>query len=97
MSLNEIPMFVKASTILPLAQPVEYVTPETIFHITCKVYGNATTSIKLFEDNPYNFDFEKGNYNWLQISCDENKTSVTRSGSYSGKLYEISEDVERVE
>jgi alpha-D-xyloside xylohydrolase len=97
MSLNEIPMFVKANTILPLAKPVEYVTPETIFHITCKVYGNTTTPIKLFEDNSYNFDFGKGNYNWLQISCDENKTSVTRSGSYSGKLYEISEDVERVE
>jgi len=37
MQLSEIPMFVKANTILPLAQPAEYITPETIFHITCKV------------------------------------------------------------
>jgi alpha-D-xyloside xylohydrolase len=80
-----------------LAQPVDYVTPETIFNITCKVYGNATTPIKLFEDNPYNFDFEKGNYNWLQISCDGNKATVIRNGNYSRKLYEVSESVERVE
>src|SRR5436305_1791176 len=97
MSLSEIPMFVKANTILPLAQAIEYITPETIFHITCKAYGNITTPIKLFEDNPYNFDFEKGNYNWLQISCGGNKTTVIRSGKGKHKLYEIDENIERVE
>jgi alpha-D-xyloside xylohydrolase len=97
MSLSEIPMFVKANTILPLAQAIEYITPETIFHITCKAYGNTTTPIKLFEDNPYNCDFEKGNYNWLQISCNGNKTTVRRSGNYMHKLYEVNENVERVE
>ena len=97
MSLNEIPMFVKANTILPLAQPVEYITRETIFYITCKAYGNTTTPMKLFEDNPYNFDFEKGDYNLVQISCNGNKTSVIRSGDCEHKLYEVSESVERVE
>jgi alpha-D-xyloside xylohydrolase len=97
MQLNEIPMFVKANTILPLAQPVEYITPATIFNIKCKAYGTATTPIKLFEDNPYNFDFEKGSYNWLQISYNGNKATVTRSGNYSPKLYEVSNSVERVE
>jgi len=97
MPLTEIPMFVKANTILPLAQPIEYVTPATIFHIKCKTYGNAITPIKLFEDNPYNFDFEKGNFNWLQISCSGNKTTVTRTGNYPHKLYDINDSVERVE
>jgi alpha-D-xyloside xylohydrolase len=97
MQLSEIPMFVKANTILPLAQPVEYVTPETTFYITCKAYGDPTMPIKLFEDNHYNFDFEKGNYNWLEISCSGNKATVTRNGNYGRKLYEVSERVERVE
>jgi alpha-D-xyloside xylohydrolase len=97
MQLNEIPMFVKANTLLPLAQPVEYITPTTIFNIKCKAYGNTTTPIKLFEDNPYNFDFEKGSYNWLQISYNGNKATMTRNGNYSHKLYEVSDSVERVE
>ena len=90
MQLNEIPMFVKANTILPLAKPVEYITPSITFEISCKIFGNAAAQAKLFEDNNFNFDFEKGKYNWLDISCKGNKITITRRGNYSKKMYEIS-------
>lgn len=90
MQLNEIPMFVKANTILPLAKPVEYITPSITFEISCKIFGNAAAQAKLFEDNSFNFDFEKGKYNWLDISCKGNKITITRRGNYSKKMYEIS-------
>jgi alpha-glucosidase (family GH31 glycosyl hydrolase) len=47
MSLDEVPMFVKEGTILPLAKPVEYITPETVFDINCRVYGNAATNLPI--------------------------------------------------
>ena len=90
MQLNEIPMFVKANTILPLAKPVEYITPSITFEISCKIFGNAAAPAKLFEDNSFNFNFEKGKYNWLDISCKGNKITITRRGNYSKKMYEIS-------
>jgi alpha-D-xyloside xylohydrolase len=89
MNLDEIPMFVKANTLLPLAKPVEFITPSTVFQINCKIYGNAPTHARLFEDNSFNFDFEKGKYNWLNISSNGNKITIKRSGDYSKKLYEV--------
>ena len=89
MSLSEIPMFVKANTILPLAAPVEFITPSTKFNIKCRVYGNPASSFSLFEDNSFNFDFEKGSYNRVEISFSKNKLSFKRAGKYSGRMYEI--------
>lgn len=89
MELDDIPMFVKSNTILPLAKPVEFISPSTVFEIDCKIYGNAAAATKLFEDNSSNFDFQKGKYNWLHISSKENKITITRSGNYPNKLYEV--------
>jgi alpha-D-xyloside xylohydrolase len=52
--LNQLPIFIKAGTILPLAKPVEFVAPDTRFEITCYVYGNANKAA-LFEDDGGNF------------------------------------------
>jgi alpha-D-xyloside xylohydrolase len=51
--LTQLPIFIKAGTILPLAKPVEFVAPDTKFEITCYVYGNATRA-NLFEDDGTN-------------------------------------------
>jgi alpha-D-xyloside xylohydrolase len=95
MSLNEIPMFVKANTILPLAAPVEFVTPSTVFKIHCRIYGKPVSTIRLFEDNSFNFNFEKGSYNWVKISNSDDKIIVERKGNFPGKIYEINEVAEQ--
>jgi alpha-D-xyloside xylohydrolase len=89
MSLDQIPMFVKDNTLLPLAKPVEYVTPSTIFNISCKVYGNPTSNVKLFEDNSTNYNFEKGEYNWLNLSWNGQSGNAMRMGDYKQQLYKI--------
>lgn len=96
MSLNEIPMFVKENTILPLADPVEFVSPSTVFNIHCKVYGNDPHPIHLFEDNSFNFDFEKGDYNWITVSSTGKKITFHRKGNYPQKLYMINENAQEV-
>src|ERR1700759_3999442 len=37
---GELPVFVKAGTILPLARPVEHISADVPFEITCYVYGD---------------------------------------------------------
>jgi alpha-D-xyloside xylohydrolase len=96
MSLDQIPMFVKANTILPLADPVEFVAPLTVFNVRCKVYGNDPQPFRLFEDNSFNFDFEKGKYNWITLFAKGQKIISKRRGSYPGHLYMINENAETI-
>jgi alpha-D-xyloside xylohydrolase len=90
MSMDEVPMFVKEGTILPLAKSVEYITPETVFDINCRVYGNADNkSVHLFEDNSYTFNYEQNQYNWLTLQWNGKKGTTTRTGTFKKKLYRI--------
>ncbi|GAB3934334.1 TIM-barrel domain-containing protein [Mucilaginibacter myungsuensis] len=91
MSLTEMPMFVKEGTILPLAKPIEFVSPTTVFDITCKVYGNAEVKpVHLFEDDSNNFGYEANKFAWLNLNWKNGKGSTTRDGKQVKKLYNIS-------
>jgi alpha-D-xyloside xylohydrolase len=89
LSLDEIPMFIKDNTILPLAQPVSCITPQTVLTVTCYIYGQPEQPVTLFEDNTNNYDYTKGVYNRVQLSWNGKKGAVTRTGTYKGKLYNI--------
>lgn len=89
MSLDEIPMFIKNNSLLPLAKPVAYITPETVLSVSCQVYGSPTKVVQLFEDNGFNLDYNAGAYNWWQLTWNGKKGKAERTGKYKGKLYEI--------
>ena len=93
MTLDETPMFVRHGVILPLAQHVQYVTPQTIFDVTCRMYGQAVQPAFLFEDDGYTFDFETGNYNMLELRWNavkkKNAGTVITNGNNKKKLYRI--------
>ncbi|CAN5558379.1 glycoside hydrolase family 31 protein [soil metagenome] len=89
MGLNDIPMFVKDNTILPLAKPLQFIADSSVFDITCKIYGQPSIQFNLFEDNTFNNNFEKSNYNWLSLSWKNNKGKLVTTGNYKGKLYRI--------
>ena len=88
-SMDQVPLFVKNNTILPLASPLQYIIGETVFQVSCHIYGKPSTPIRLFEDNSYNNDFIKGTYNWVTLSWNGKKGTVERKGNYTKKLYEI--------
>lgn len=47
-----IPVFVKAGTLLPLAEPIPYVKADTRFRITLRAFGDCTASVcRLVEDD----------------------------------------------
>jgi alpha-D-xyloside xylohydrolase len=87
--LTQLPIFIKAGTILPLAEPVEFVAPVTRFNITCYVYGNANTEAGLFEDDGETFNYEKENYNTVQLVWNNGKGSMKRSGKFNTTRYVI--------
>ena len=89
MSLDEIPIFVKAGTILPLAEPVEYITPNTVFNVTCYVFGTPANTKTLYEDDGETFNFEKGEFNRIELSWDKNKGKVVRNGNQKRQLFKI--------
>lgn len=90
MNLDEVPMFIKEGTILPLAKPVEYITDETVFDISCKIYGNANNkSVHLFEDSGFTFDYQQNQYNWITLSWKNKKGHISRDGKYRKKLYRV--------
>ncbi|RYY37057.1 MAG: DUF5110 domain-containing protein [Sphingobacteriaceae bacterium] len=83
-----LPLFVKEGTILPLAKPVEYITPSTQFEITCRVYGkNASTT--LFEDDGVTFNYEKGTFNTVSVNYSNGKGNFKRNGNAKLNRYLI--------
>jgi alpha-D-xyloside xylohydrolase len=89
MSLDQIPLFVKEGTILPLAKPLQYVSQNTVFEITCHIYGNDCKPAFLFEDNAYSLDYRKGWFNRVSLEWNGKEGKVTKTGNYQGKSYHV--------
>ncbi len=89
MTLDEIPLFVKEGAILPLAKPVQYVTPNTRFEITCHTYGEKCVPGRLFEDDSYSMDYQKDTYNWIRLEWNGKKGKSVSTGNYKGNSYSI--------
>ena len=88
-SVTELPIFIKAGTILPLAKPVEYIAPDTRFQITCMVYGANAVNTTLFEDDGTTFNYQKGAFNTVNLSYSKNKGSVKREGNFKQSRYQV--------
>ncbi|NEW81445.1 MAG: glycoside hydrolase family 31 protein [Mariniphaga sp.] len=89
MSLDQIPLFVKEGTILPMAKPVQYVTPTTVFEITCHLYGKTCKPTLLFEDNSYTLDYQKNQFNWISLEWNGENGKVTKTGKYKVNGYKV--------
>lgn len=88
-SLSQIPIFVKQGTILPLAAPEQFVSANTVFTITCKIYGKGQASTILFEDDGTTYNYENGSFNTIELSWDGKKGSVKRFGKFDKIRYKV--------
>ena len=82
--MDEIPVFVKGDSLLPLAEPVDFVTPQTQFELTIGVYGEKPAKCFLYEDDGVTFDFEKGEQNRIELKWDGQRGAASITGNYSG-------------
>jgi alpha-D-xyloside xylohydrolase len=87
--LSQIPLFVRAGTILPLAKPVEYISSGIQFDVTCYVYGDGDAHAAMFEDDGDTFNYEKAEYDWMELAWRDHRAVVSRKGNFKGALYKI--------
>lgn len=90
--LERIPLFVRAGALLPLAKPVEFVRPDTVFEVSVTAYGDRCDDAVLFEDDGETYAYERGAANRVILSWDAGKGgSVRREGGWDGRRYEVKE------
>jgi alpha-D-xyloside xylohydrolase len=82
--VEQIPVFVKAGTLLPLAEPVEFVEPSTEFGMVVRVFGPDPKPFVLYEDDATTFNYETGQQNRVTLSWDGTSGKVTKEGGYTG-------------
>ena len=87
--LNQLPLYVRQGTLLPLAEPVSYVDAQTVFNLNCKVYGTPTATCQLFEDDGISYDFQKGQFNQVTLNAAKGKVKLTRTKGCKIKRYQL--------
>jgi alpha-D-xyloside xylohydrolase len=88
---EQIPIHVKAGSILPFGPDIQYVGEKPDAPITLYVYAGADATFTLYEDEGVNYNYEKGAFSKIKISYQESsKTLVVgpREGSYKGMVIE---------
>ena len=70
---SDIPVFVKSGSIIPLANPVQYIAEDTIFELNLECYGDTSNSKSyVVEDNGFKYSDDE-----TVIELTENTTSIT--------------------
>lgn len=82
--LEQIPVFVKGETLLPLARPSERFTADTTYELEVRVYGENPVPFVLYEDDGETNNFTKGEQNQVTLSWDGTSISEKREGKYNG-------------
>ena len=86
---DEIPVFVRAGSIVPYAPPMQYIGEKLSDATTLFVYAGANGSFVLYEDQGTTFDYEKGAFSEIPIHWDDKTGTLTlskRTGSFDGML-----------
>ena len=82
--VGKIPLFVQGGTLLPLAQPVEYIRPDTCFDITVHIVGDKPSDFTLYEDDGVSTACNQGEQNQIKLHTEGNTHSAQFAGAYHG-------------
>ena len=88
-TFNDVPMFVRAGSILPLGPEMQYVGEKSWDNLELRVYPGANGTFTLYEDEGDNYNYEKGVYSTITIKWNDKSRSLTigkRQGEYPGML-----------
>ena len=85
--IDQMPIFVKAGSILPVAEGLVYAAQELEEPVKLVVYPDADASFTIYEDEGNNYNFENGAYATTELTWDDKTGTLTvgeRKGSYPG-------------
>jgi len=89
--LDKMPLFVKAGSIVPMGDIIQYTGEKPADNLEIRVFKGADGEFTLYEDEGDNYNYEKGNYAVISFSWNESKKVLTindRKGSFAGMLAE---------
>jgi len=88
-SLDRVPMFVRAGSILPLGPEMQYVGEKAWDNLELRLYPGADGQFTLYEDEGDNYNYEKGQYATITFQWNDKARTLTigeRKGNYPGML-----------
>ena len=86
---DEIPVFVRAGSIIPYGPEMQYVGEKPCDPIALYIYAGADGEFTLYEDQGTTFDYEKGAFSEIPIRWNDKTNMLTigeRSGDFNGML-----------
>lgn len=87
--LEHSPLFVKAGSILPMGQDLQYSNEKPWDNITITVYPGGDATFTLYEDEGDNFNYQQGRYTEIPMTWNDRTRTLTigaRCGSFDGML-----------
>jgi alpha-D-xyloside xylohydrolase len=87
--LDIIPLYVKAGSILPVAQAVQFAEEKKWDDLQLRIYPGANGKFVLYEDENDGYNYEKGIYSTITFDWNDKKKTLAinaRNGSFPGML-----------
>ena len=88
-SLDEIPVYVKAGTVLPVGPDVQYASEKPWDSLQVRIYTGADGDFTLYEDEGDGYGYEKGRRSEIRFHWSDAEGRLTiaaRKGSFPGML-----------
>lgn len=88
---ERVPLYVRAGSIVPFGEDMQYTDEKPADHIILYVYEGADGEFILYEDEGVNYNYEKGMYTMIPMKYDDKEHTLTigeRKGSYPGMVGE---------
>ena len=84
--LDLLPVFVRDGAILPLANPVARIAPDTVFQLTAEVHGDGARGCELVEDDGRSLAAAA---NRVRLAWDGSTVQLARSGGWDGRRFAL--------
>ena len=97
--LNEMPLYVRAGSIILFGSDVQYATEKPWNNLNISIYPGKDAKFTLYEDEFDNYNYEKGAYSEIPMSWNDRTQTLTigkREGSYKGMIYSRTFSVKRI-
>ena len=88
-SLETVPMFVRAGSIVPLGPEMQYVGEKAWDNLEMRIYPGADGTFTLYEDEGDSYNYEKGVHSTITFLWNDKSRTLTigeRKGEYPGML-----------
>ena len=88
-SLDKIPLFIKAGTIVPMGSVIQFTNEKPADTLEIRVYRGKNATFELYEDEGDSYRYEKGSYTIIPFNWNEKSQTLTigkKQGSYANSL-----------